>query len=377
MCLINCDMCKINFNKILLKNPIFFIDIVTTIFLIIVKIHLKFYIMISPSVGFIGIGFITFLLVFYFNYAYDIYKLHDKLLGELKKTIVNLMISVNLFTSSRKNNLILNVECKKITITFNGIEKDVKDIRVLNIIPLKHDCVNYVMPTQPFVDYIDEMIIKMYIHNNKQISDNESESDSDSDSDNNQINDTEFIVITGNNDNLLYIIYVFYAKFCSYLFLKKIYTSDKNNNETIDTKYFLKNISNLFELFNLKLRDYQIMKNDLYFELYNKLFNVLMDIFWCKKTKLPIIYTVFMKIIMYVYLFILNFVVVSNLEYYDNYVKNVPIGIINVVIIIFINVFFIVIKEISDEIIDPYGEDYSDFYYHTQLYEVANIMLKI
>jgi len=74
---------------------------------------------------------------------------------------------------------------------------------------------------------------------------------------------------------------------------------------------------------------------------------------------------------LYSYLFILNFIIVSNIDM--NSVINFPyVFIVNVINVIIFNFIFIGIKIISDEIIDPFGDDSLDFIYQDYLKEVFN-----
>ena len=144
-----------------------------------------------------------------------------------------------------------------------------------------------------------------------------------------------------------------------------------------EKKEFISNYEDIVKLFNTSYINYineNIIKKNNIESLKLPLYEIITktkNICDTKNYTLPNIYIKYTEIMLYSYLFIFNFIIVSNIDM--NSVINFPyVFIVNVINVIIFNFIFIGIKIISDEIIDPFGDDSIDFIYQDYIKEVFN-----
>jgi hypothetical protein len=235
---------------------------------------LKFFklidIYIETSFGFLSLGIVTFLTIFYFNNAYSIYKEHYIMLEKLNTSFIMQLVKFKTNTSCNHQNI------NNLIIIYKNI---------LHIL---------------FEQQFDK--------NNSQISLN------------NEYTNSYYLLYKINLDN---------------------------NNDFIAHDIWSSIVTNINNIISYK----------------GKIF--------------PEVYKSIMLFSLYVQLFIINIVYVSTINVESNNLIDIIVAIIYLLIVIFINIVFISIKNISDKIIDPYGNDSIDFSYDDNLNKIKQVFLKL
>ncbi len=96
-----------------------------------------------------------------------------------------------------------------------------------------------------------------------------------------------------------------------------------------------------------------------------------------KSENLLKVYSIYMNLLLYSFLFIFNFAVISNIEIVVNNTLNILSVVFSVLIVVMTNLFYIGIKKLSEEIIDPHGDDVVDLDLVQQLKYIHDIRCKL
>ena len=356
---INDGVLYIKLLKLICKKHIFWINIISSIILVYIKLYFNWYIPISTSIGFVVVGLVTFLLVFYFNYTYDLYKIHCNYLSEFNKEIINIITEIKNSDTNLNNNddshLEKNTELvdKSINLITNYVTSNLEDITT-NLEDKISNLEDRILNIADITTNLEDITTNL-----KDITTN--------------LEDRQ-----NYNSNLSYKIIkimLFYLH-CNILFfnqqLCKLEEEDidkKLNNSIINISFYLEDIPS-----NKKYIS----------KCMHKIISLARDIKFHQKQDLPYIYEVFIFFMTYSFLFLINFVIVGNTftdvidkNIIHNFTIKILAGILNLGILMLINFLYIGIKEISKQIVDPYGEDITDFKIYDKITDVVRVYYEL